>query len=121
MQSHAKNVDDCLKEVPEERRESLKNIRILCLEILNGYQESMEFGMPGYKKSGGEIEIAFASQKNYISFYVLKKDVLDKHRKELVGLNVGKGCIRYSKPEKMNFDTIQKLLTDSFQSDAEIC
>ncbi len=121
MQSQAKNVDDYLKDVPEERKDSLEKLRKLCLEVLSGYEESMEFGMPGYKKRGGEIEIAFASQKNYISFYVLKQDVLDKHREELVGLNVGKGCIRYSKPGKIDFNIVQQLLTESFQSDSEIC
>ncbi len=28
---------------------------------------------------------------------------MDKHRPNLAGLNLGKGCIRYTKPEKINF------------------
>ncbi len=121
MKSKAKNVEEYLKEVPEIRRDSLEQMRKLCLEILDGYEESMEYGMPSYKKSGGDVEVAFASQKNYISFYVLKEDVLNKHRADLKGLNVGKGCIRYSKPEKINFEIVRKLLSESHQSKSEIC
>ena len=121
MQSKAKNVDDYLKEVPENRRESLAHLRQLCLEILAGYQESMEYGMPSYKKEGGEVEVAFASQKNYISLYILKEDVLNHHRAELTGLNAGKGCIRYRKPQQIDFQIVELLLLESYQSDSEIC
>jgi len=61
MQSLAKSVDDYLKEVPEMRRASLEQLRGLCLDILEDYEESMEYGMPSYKKHGGEVEVAFAS------------------------------------------------------------
>lgn len=30
--------------------------------------------------------------------YVLRSDVLETHRHQLEGLNVGKGCIRYRSP-----------------------
>jgi uncharacterized protein YdhG (YjbR/CyaY superfamily) len=121
MQSKAENVDQYLAEVPRARFEALEQLRKMCLEILEGYQESMEYGMPSYKQSGNEVEIAFASQKNYISLYVLKQDVLDKHRESLKGLNLGKGCIRYSKPEKIDFEIVKSLLTDSYRSDSDIC
>ena len=121
MQSKAKTVDDYLKEVPEERRDSLEQLRKMCLEILGGYEESMEYGMPSYKKKDGEVEVAFASQKKYISFYILKEEVLDKYRESLTGLNVGKGCIRYAKPEKIDFNIVRQLLSESHQSDSEIC
>jgi len=121
MQSKTKNVDDYLKEVPEQRQDALAQLRKLCLESLTGYEESMEYGMPCYKPKDGEVEVAFASQKNYISFYILKEDVLNKYRESLTGLNVGKGCIRYSKPEKIDFNIVEQLLLESYQSDSEIC
>ena len=121
MQSKAKNVDDYLKEVPEERREVLAQLRKLCLEILDGYEESMVYGMPSYRLGSGEVEVAFASQKNYISFYILKEEVLNRHRESLAELNLGKGCIRYSKPEKIDFKIVRDLLVDSCRSESEIC
>ena len=68
MQSDAADVSTYLEEVPENRQDSLEKMRALCLEILDGYEENMEYGMPSYKKKDGEVEVAFASQKNYISF-----------------------------------------------------
>jgi len=121
MQSKAKDVDTYIDEVPEERREAISKLRMLCNEILDGYEESMEYGMPSYKLSGGEVEIAFASQKNYISLYILKEPVMDANRHLLEGLNLGKGCIRYTKPDKINFEIVRKMLTESRQSDSQIC
>ncbi len=120
MQSKAKEVDQYLKEVPEERVEALKKLRQLCRDMLSGYEENMEYGMPSYSKDG-VVEVAFASQKNYISLYILKEPVMDKHRPTLTGLNLGKGCIRYTKPEKIDFEIVAKLLTDTLYSDEEIC
>ena len=121
MQSKAISVDDYMQEVPVARRDSLMQLRKLCLEILDDYEESMAYGMPSYKQIDGEVEVAFASQKNYIALYVLKEDVLNKYRESLTGLNVGKGCIRYPKPEKIDFSIVEQLLTESYQSDSEIC
>jgi uncharacterized protein YdhG (YjbR/CyaY superfamily) len=120
MQSKASNVGQYLKEVPAERLETLKQLRELCRTTLDGYDESMEYGMPSYTKDG-IVEVAFASQKNYISLYILKEPVLDKHRPTLDGLNLGKGCIRYSKPGRINFELVKQLLEDTLVSDAEIC
>jgi uncharacterized protein YdhG (YjbR/CyaY superfamily) len=121
MQSDAKTVNKYLKEVPEKRQEALTKMRDLCREILQGYTESMEYGMPSYKRVAGEVEVAFASQKNYISLYILKQEVMDKYRDALVGLNLGKGCIRYSNAGKIDFALVEKLLSASYQSESEIC
>ena len=120
MQSKAGNVTQYLKEVPTERLAVLKRLRKLCLETLKGYEETMAYGMPGYAKDG-IVEVAFASQKNYISFYILKEDVMNQHRSELQGVGLGKGCIRYSKPEKINFEVAERLLADTVTSEAEVC
>jgi hypothetical protein len=41
--------------------------------------------MPGYARDS-VLEVSFASHKQYISLYVLKQDVLDRHRSELAGV-----------------------------------
>ena len=123
MQSNALDVTQYLLEVPEERMEALERLRALCQETLAGYEENMAYGMPSYSKDG-VVEVAFASQKNYISFYVLKQEVFDRHRPALEGIrgiSMGKGCIRYSKPERMDFEVIRQLLTDTVASEADIC
>jgi uncharacterized protein YdhG (YjbR/CyaY superfamily) len=120
MQSTATNVAAYLDEVTDSRRDTLTALRDLCVKCLVGYKEGMDYGMPSYKKNG-TIEVGFASQKNYISLYILKKSVIDAHRAELAGANVGKGCIRYSRPEKLDFIVIEKLLLATCKSKEAAC
>jgi len=115
MQSSAKDVTSYLQELPADRRASLAKLRQLCLDTLVGYAEGMEYGMPGYKKNG-VVEVGFASQKNYISLYILKESVVAAHRAQLAGLSVGKGCIRYSKRAKIDFAVVEQLLSDTRDS-----
>jgi len=92
MQSKSETVPAYLKEVPAERQDALKQLRKLCRENLNGFKESLEYGMPSYSRNG-EVEVAFASQKNHISLYILRTDVMKTHKKLLTGKSVsfGKG------------------------------
>ncbi len=121
VRSDAENVSQYLQEAPAERRDALGRLRKLCAEELAGYEESMAYGMPSYAPAGGEVAVAFASQKHYISLYILKTDVLDKHRAALQGHNLGKGCISYTKPEKIDFDLVKQLLVDSVHSEGTVC
>lgn len=120
MQSRATSVDEYLKEVPEERREALIRIRQICLHSLSGYKESMRYGNPCYEKND-IAEVSFASQKNNIALYILKTDVMEANKHLLSGLSTGKGCIRYTKPEKINFEVIEKMIKESYLSIQKIC
>ncbi len=120
MQSNAGNVTEYLETVPVNRKASLIRLRQLCLELLKGFEESMAYGMPSYKRNG-MVEVAFNSQKNYIALYILRKDVLDRYRAEMKELNLGKGCIRYTKPAQMQFEVIAHLLQDTLHATGDIC
>jgi uncharacterized protein YdhG (YjbR/CyaY superfamily) len=109
MQSKATDVAAYLNEVPDSRRPTLEALRALCRKCLVGYDEGMAYGMPTYAR-GGKPEVAFASQKNYISLYVMKPGVVEAHREQLVAASIGKGCIRFAKPEKLDLAVIEKLL-----------
>jgi uncharacterized protein YdhG (YjbR/CyaY superfamily) len=122
MQSNAKTVDAYLEEVPGERRKALTRLRDLCRSTLKGFDEVMEYGMPGYSRNGVG-EVGFASQKNYISLYILKEEVLDAYRERLAGkgISFGMGCIRYSRPEHIDFELVEEMLATSERSDAPVC
>jgi len=109
MQSSATTVDAYLAEVPDDRRDALLQLRSLCLEVMAGYDEAMAYGMPTYAKDG-KIEVAFASQKHTINLYCLKESVVKGHPELLEGLSVGKGCIRFRRPQAMDFVRIRALL-----------
>jgi len=122
MQSKAPDVSTYLAEVPEERRAALTRLRQLCLDTLDGYTEGIAYGMPTYAKHGTP-EVAFASQRNYISLYIMKQEAVDGQRAALdaAKIKVGKGCINFTKPERIPFDIVQSLLIATVKSSGEVC
>lgn len=97
-------------------------MRELCREILVGFKESMAYGGPTYSRNG-VAEVGFASQKNFIGLYILRTDVMRSHRYLLnvPGITFGKGAIRYSKPDKIDFDVVAKMLRATVESTGEVC
>ena len=120
MQSDAATVSEYLKEVPEERISALAQIRKLCQDHLTEFEESMQYGMPSYSRDG-TVEVAFASQKNNIALYILRTDVLDQYRDQFTASAIGKGCIRYRNPNKINFDMVAEMLEKTNESTGEVC
>lgn len=59
--------------------------------------------------------------KSYISLYILRQDALGAQRPFLTGLSVGKGCIRYARPDKIDFAVVRKMLIATRDSTGEIC
>ena len=53
MQSQAKEVSDYLTEAPAKRLEALTQLRVLCVETLDGYEESMVISEKEYTKATG--------------------------------------------------------------------
>jgi uncharacterized protein YdhG (YjbR/CyaY superfamily) len=120
MISHAPDVASYVAEVPEERRPAIEKLRSLCRKTLKGYEETIEYGMPCYKR-GGVLEVSFASQKQYVALYVMKKEVVDEFRDALPAASIGKGCIRFKKPAAIDFAVVEKLLRRNAESSAAPC
>jgi len=122
MQSKAKDVATYIEEAPAERQEALTRLRDLCRTHLTGFEETMEYGGPSYKRNR-EVEVGFASQKNFIGLYILRTDVMNAHREFLKGkgISVGKGAIRYSKPERIDFSVVESMLRGTIESMGQVC
>jgi uncharacterized protein YdhG (YjbR/CyaY superfamily) len=120
VQSDATDVDSYLDQVPEERRAALTEMRDACRRLLEGFTESMSHGMPAYSRDG-TAEVAWASQKRYISLYVVRTDVLNAHRGQLGGLDVGQGCIRYRSPGAIDFTVVNSMLSAVASSRGPVC
>jgi uncharacterized protein YdhG (YjbR/CyaY superfamily) len=120
MPSQATDVTGYLAEVPLSWRPTLDALRDLHRRSLVGYDESIAYGMPTYSRNG-KPEVAFASRKNYVSIHILKTEIVEAHREELAAASVGKGCIRYSKAETIDFRMIEKLLIETRDSAEAAC
>ena len=82
----------------------------------------MQYGGPCYSRNG-VVEVGFASQKHFIGLYILRTDVMNAHKEllKIKGVSLGKGCIRYSKPEKIDFKIVKSMLKATVRSTGEVC
>lgn len=120
VQSSAADVDTYLDELPDGRRDVLTGLRRLCQAELKGFGEVMAYGMPAYARDG-TVEIAFASQKQYTSFYLMRSDVREAFEERLAGQDMGKGCLRFRRPESVDFELVRDLLRATAAAPGEVC
>jgi len=132
MQSSAKTVNEYLNEIPEERKTAFFKLRESILtNIPKGFEEEISYGMLGYVvphsiyPSGYHCNpklplpfINIGSQKNFIAMHHIgiyeNLELLEwftteypKHSDQK--LDMGKGCIRFKKIDKIPFDLIAEL------------
>ena len=120
MKSEAQTVDSYVKEVTGDRLNAIKKLRELCQKHLPDHEESMVYNMPSYVRKG-QVEVAFASQKQHLVVYFLIHEVMLNNQDRLEDLNHGKGAIRYSNPEKIDYSLISYLLEETNNCDSTIC
>ncbi|MEV0778252.1 DUF1801 domain-containing protein [Streptomyces sp. NPDC050428] len=120
VRSSAEDVDGYLAEVPEDRRDVLVRLRQLCRLELKGFHEAMAYGMPAYERDGA-AEIAFASQKQYVSFYLMRSDVREAFEERLAEKDMGKGCLRFREAGSIDFGLVRDLLRATAAAPGRIC
>ncbi|MFI1397612.1 iron chaperone [Streptomyces sp. NPDC020681] len=120
--STAEDVDGYLAEVVEpDRLTALVRIRELCRTELPEHEEVMAWGLPCYRPAGGEPEISFANQKQYISFYLMRPDIREAFEERLADQDMGKGCLRFRRTEKIDYELVRDLLRATAGTPGEAC
>lgn len=132
----AKNDDEYIAMLNDERREILETLDNLIKETTPTLQRWFAYNMLGYGKfdyldyKNREMEwpiISLASQKNYVSLYVCaihptqkNKYIAEIYEKELykdgVKPNVGKSCIRFKKLSDLNIDIVKEVLQKAVEN-----
>ena len=132
MQSAAKTVSEYLAELPEDRKAAISKVRAVIKKNLpKGFAESMCYGMIAYSvplklypagyhcnPSLGLPFAGLASQKNYMSFYLMtayqagKIETLIREGFAKAGkkLDMGKCCIRFKKIEDLPLDVVAEAI-----------
>jgi hypothetical protein len=80
----------------------------------------MRYGMPAYSR-GDQIEVGFGLQAKYLSLYILKQSVFEAQRAQLAGLSLGKGVIRYRRPDQIDWGVVAGLLAQTRASTDAVC
>ena len=135
--SKAATVEEYLGELPAERRQTVEAVRTVIRDNLpDGYEEAMQFGMISYvvplerypKTYNGQAlsYAALASQKNYVSVYLMNiySDVeterwfTERYKASGKRLDMGKACVRFKKLDDLPLDLIAEAVAltsvDSF-------
>ena len=132
MQSKATTVEQYLSGLPEDRRKAIEAVRRVILENLDkDYEEGIQYGMIGYYvphrvyPAGYHCDpkqplpfAALASQKNYMSLYLMSvygdtdhsKWFQDAWAKTGKKLDMGKSCIRFRKVDDLALDVIAETI-----------
>ena len=125
VRSNAATVEEYLNELASDRREQIEAVRNVVLDNLpEGYAESMNWGMISweipldrYPKTYNKQPLmyaALASQKNYMSLYLMCVYVHDGTQAEFERrfkasgkkLNMGKSCVRFKTTDDLPMDLI---------------
>ncbi len=97
MQYNVKTPEEYLEALESDwRKEKLEILRKLIKSAAPDILECINYKMLGYKY-GEEFVFHLNAQKNYVSFYVGDSSKVDEDGSLLKGLNLGKGCIRFTK------------------------
>ncbi len=133
MKSTASTIDEYIAALPDERLEPINKLRkVINKNLPKGYKEEMSYGMIGYVvphiiyPAGYHCDpklplplMNLGSQKNFIVLHHMglygDKNLLDwfvaKYEKEVdTKLDMGKGCIRFKKMDKIPFEIIGELV-----------
>jgi uncharacterized protein YdhG (YjbR/CyaY superfamily) len=105
---------------PPDRHEALTALRRICRERLQGFAEELRYGLPCYVRDG-EAEIGFANQRRYVSLYVVRTDVMQAYRAALLGLSLGKGCVRYRRADQIDLEVVGAMLDMTAASRGPVC
>jgi hypothetical protein len=71
-----------------------------------------EEGRAHFRRNGARCP----RQKQYIALYVQKKGVLEDFRDKLSASSIGMSCIRFTNPDKIDFDVLKQLLRRAAKS-----
>ena len=121
----AKTADEYIESLPDDRREAVREVRdTVRANLPEGFEEGMSYGMIAWyvplerfpnTYNGEPLGLAaLASQKNYISLYLLSvygdpsTEAWFKDRYAETGklLNMGKSCLRFRRLEDVPLDVI---------------
>lgn len=80
------------------RREKLEELRAIIKSCAPELTEGIDYKMLCYRDDK-EIVFGLNAQKHYVSLYVGDVTKIDPDGSLLAGLNVGKGCIRFTKKQ----------------------
>lgn len=127
--NNAQTVEEYIQELPEYRRDTIKEIRELILEHLpDGYQETINWGMISYEIPLEDYPdtyndqplnyLGLDAQENHNSLYLMPvyqdeelQDWLEEEfQKANKNMDMGRSCLRFNTINDLPLDAIAKVI-----------
>ena len=103
-----KTVEEYLKLFPAEQRIELEKIRKAIKDAAPKAEESINYGMPGYKLNGALVY--FGGFKNHCSFFFFFFSAIQLFNEELKKYKTAKGTIQFPFGEPIPVSLIKKIV-----------
>lgn len=120
VQSKAATVDDGINGLAAFDRPIFEQLRAACRQELVGWEERMQWGMPGYGLPGRDNAASFNAQKRHIAFYA-GPTAIERFREQLAGVDCGKGCVRYRNAGQVDLVVVRAMLRDIHARGGPMC
>ena len=104
MRRDAETPKDYLAQLEGEQLTLVKTIRKAIRRAMPRFDEGVRYGMLDYPGLGN-----LGAQKRYVALYVAPA-VLKKHKRHFPGVDAGKSCLRFTKPEQADPTALDALL-----------
>ena len=117
MQKSIKNIDEYIADFPTETQAILEEIRATIQTVAPNADESISYGMPGYKLNGKPL-VYFAAFKNHIGFYATPTGHAE-FAEELSKYKQGKGSVQFPIDKPMPMDLITKIVKFRVRQNSE--
>jgi uncharacterized protein YdhG (YjbR/CyaY superfamily) len=113
MNYEVTSVDAYIDAIPKDRTEAIVTLIDLIHNTAPKVEEGFKYGMPIYTLNN-ELLFAVASQKHYMSLYIIDAKLVKEFLPTLGKVNTGKNCIRFKKLEHLNLEAIEQLLKKAY-------
>jgi hypothetical protein len=110
VQSTSTTVDAFMAEVQSERQDAVAGaVRRPPARV--GGTDAVGYDGP----AGRDNLVSFNNQKGYIALYA-GRAALDPHRASLKHASFGGGCVRFPKPDRIDWPTVETIVKDAFRA-----
>ena len=111
-----RTVDEYLKTFPPAVRTILEKIRKTIMSAAPGAEETISYGIPGYKYHG--MLIYFAGFKNHVSVYPAPRSA-EEFKKELATYEGGKGTVQFPLGKPVPLDLVRRIVRFRMKANEE--
>ena len=104
----AKNIDEYLAALPDDKRVALEKLRKAIRAAAPKAEECISYGVPAFRLDGRML-VAFGAAANHCAFYP-GSFPLEAHKDELKDYDTSKGTIRFQADKPLPLAFVRKLV-----------